>query len=169
MSVRTTIEITGAKQNNLKNISVDNQRDKMTVITGVSGSGKSSLAFDVIYGEGQRRFLDSISTFAKSRISQLQKAMVDSVSVICIHLAAFTGMNARSGHDFFAGKTFDFPGFHQVVYLFGGYVIHAFKAAAPVGVNPALLLSKPRKHIPKVICYMKDFVEFRERFKCAIT
>lgn len=79
MSIRTTIEISGAKQNNLKNISVEIPRDKLTVITGVSGSGKSSLAFDVIYGEGQRRFLDSISTFAKSRISQLKKAKVDYV------------------------------------------------------------------------------------------
>ncbi|AIQ17313.1 excinuclease ABC subunit A [Paenibacillus sp. FSL H7-0357] len=79
MSVRTTIEISGAKQNNLKNISVEIPRDKLTVITGVSGSGKSSLAFDVIYGEGQRRFLDSISNFAKSRISQVKKAKVDSV------------------------------------------------------------------------------------------
>ena len=79
MSIRTNIEISGAKQNNLKNISVEIPRDKLTVITGVSGSGKSSLAFDVIYGEGQRRFLDSISTFAKSRISQLKKANVDYV------------------------------------------------------------------------------------------
>lgn len=79
MTVRSTIEILGAKQNNLKNISVEIPRDKLTVITGVSGSGKSSLAFDVIYGEGQRRFLDSISTFAKSRISQLKKAKVDVV------------------------------------------------------------------------------------------
>jgi excinuclease ABC subunit A len=79
MTVRSTIEISGAKQNNLKNISVEIPRDKLTVITGVSGSGKSSLAFDVIYGEGQRRFLDSISTFAKSRISQLKKAKVDYV------------------------------------------------------------------------------------------
>lgn len=77
MSVRTSIEITGAKQNNLKNISVEIPRDKLTVITGVSGSGKSSLAFDVIYGEGQRRFLDSISTFARSRISQVKRAKVD--------------------------------------------------------------------------------------------
>lgn len=79
MSIRTTIEVSGAKQNNLKNISVEIPRDKLTVITGVSGSGKSSLAFDVIYGEGQRRFLDSISTFAKSRISQVKKAKVDYV------------------------------------------------------------------------------------------
>jgi excinuclease ABC subunit A len=71
--------VIGAKQNNLKNISVEIPRDKLTVITGVSGSGKSSLAFDVIYGEGQRRFLDSVSTFAKSRISQLKKAKVDYV------------------------------------------------------------------------------------------
>lgn len=79
MTIRTTIEVSGAKQNNLKNISVEIPRDKLTVITGVSGSGKSSLAFDVIYGEGQRRFLDSISTFAKSRISQIKKAKVDYV------------------------------------------------------------------------------------------
>lgn len=79
MSVRTSIEIVGAKQNNLQNISLEIPRDKLTVITGVSGSGKSSLAFDVVYGEGQRRFLDSISTFAKSRISQLKKAKVEYV------------------------------------------------------------------------------------------
>ncbi|MDF2984692.1 MAG: uvrA1 [Eubacterium sp.] len=79
MFIRSTIEVSGAKQNNLKNVSVEIPRDKLTVITGVSGSGKSSLAFDVIYGEGQRRFLDSISTFAKSRISQLKKAKVDYV------------------------------------------------------------------------------------------
>ncbi|MHC1695968.1 MAG: hypothetical protein AB9835_12025 [Eubacteriales bacterium] len=76
---RTTIEVIGAKQNNLKNISVEIPRDKLTVITGVSGSGKSSLAFDVIYGEAQRRFLESISNFAKSRINQVKKPKVDFV------------------------------------------------------------------------------------------
>ncbi|WP_150266999.1 excinuclease ABC subunit UvrA [Paenibacillus tepidiphilus] len=79
MTIRSTIEITGARQNNLRNISLEIPRDKLTVITGVSGSGKSSLAFDVLYGEGQRRFLDSISNFAKSRISQIKKAKVDAV------------------------------------------------------------------------------------------
>jgi len=79
MEARTEIEIIGAKQNNLKNISVNIPRDKLTVITGVSGSGKSSLAFDIVYGEAQRRFLESISNFAKSRINQVKKAKVDYV------------------------------------------------------------------------------------------
>ncbi len=79
MAVRTTIEVIGAKQNNLKNLSIEIPRDNLIVITGVSGSGKSSLAFDVIYGEAQRRFLDSISNFAKSRISQVKKPKVDFV------------------------------------------------------------------------------------------
>ncbi len=79
MPVRTSIEVSGAKQNNLKNISLEIPRDRLVVITGVSGSGKSSLAFDVVYGEAQRRFLDSISNFAKSRISQVKKPKVDFV------------------------------------------------------------------------------------------
>ncbi|MBH5318428.1 excinuclease ABC subunit UvrA [Paenibacillus sp. GSMTC-2017] len=77
--MRTHIEVRGARQNNLQNIDVDIPRDKLTVITGVSGSGKSSLAFDVIYGEGQRRFLDSLSTYAKSRMNQVKKPEVDFV------------------------------------------------------------------------------------------
>jgi excinuclease ABC subunit A len=77
--LRQHIEVRGAKQNNLKNIDVNIPRDKLTVIIGVSGSGKSSLAFDVIYGEGQRRFLESLSTFAKSRMNQMKKPDVDFV------------------------------------------------------------------------------------------
>ncbi|MFK7691475.1 excinuclease ABC subunit UvrA [Paenibacillus sp. HJGM_3] len=77
--MRQFIEVRGARQNNLQNIDVNIPRDKLTVITGVSGSGKSSLAFEVIYGEGQRRFLESLSTFAKSRMNQLKKPNVDFV------------------------------------------------------------------------------------------
>ncbi len=73
------IEVRGARHHNLQNIDVNIPRDKLTVITGVSGSGKSSLAFDVIYGEGQRRLLESLSAFAKSRVQQPRKPDVDFV------------------------------------------------------------------------------------------
>ena len=74
--IRTSIEVVGATENNLKDVNVEIPRDRLTVVTGVSGSGKSSLVFDVIYGEGQRRFLESISNFAKGRINQVKKPNV---------------------------------------------------------------------------------------------
>ena len=77
--MRTTIEVRGARENNLKNVNVEIPREALTVITGVSGSGKSSLAFDVIYGEGQRKLLDSLSSFSRHFIAQPRKADVDFV------------------------------------------------------------------------------------------
>jgi len=77
--VRTTIEVRGARENNLKNVNVEIPRDALTVVTGVSGSGKSSLAFDVIYGEGQRKLLDSLSAFSRHFIAQPKRADVDFV------------------------------------------------------------------------------------------
>src|SRR5262245_39972204 len=63
--MRTTLLVQGARENNLRNITLELPRDKLVVVTGVSGSGKSSLAFDTIYAEGQRRLLASMSAFAK--------------------------------------------------------------------------------------------------------
>lgn len=63
--MRITIEIRGAREHNLKNISLEIPRDQLVVVTGVSGSGKSSLAFDTLYAEGQRRYMESLSSFAK--------------------------------------------------------------------------------------------------------
>lgn len=76
---RTTIEVHGTRVHNLKDISVTLPRDQLIVITGLSGSGKSSLAFDTIYAEGQRRYMESLSSFAKRFIAQIEKPDVDFV------------------------------------------------------------------------------------------
>ena len=74
-----SIKITGAREHNLKNISLEIPREKLVVITGLSGSGKSSLAFDTIYAEGQRRYVESLSAYARQFLGQLEKPDVDSI------------------------------------------------------------------------------------------
>ena len=71
------IFVKGARENNLKNIDVDIPRDKLVVLTGLSGSGKSSLAFDTIYAEGQRRYVESLSSYARMFLGQMEKPDVD--------------------------------------------------------------------------------------------
>ncbi|MGE0886573.1 MAG: excinuclease ABC subunit UvrA [Blastocatellales bacterium] len=78
-AARTTIAVRGARVHNLKNISLEIPRDRLIVVTGLSGSGKSSLAFDTIYAEGQRRYMESLSTYAKRFIAQVSKPDVDFV------------------------------------------------------------------------------------------
>jgi len=75
--MRTTISIQGAREHNLKNISLDIPRDKLVVFTGVSGSGKSSMAFDTIYAEGQRRYLESLSSFVRNFVDSVAKPDID--------------------------------------------------------------------------------------------
>jgi len=74
------IEIVGAREHNLKNISVSFPRNKLVVITGISGSGKSSLAFDTIYAEGQRRYMESFSAYARSFMGNLERPDVDKIN-----------------------------------------------------------------------------------------
>ena len=69
------IIIKGAKEHNLKNIDLEIPRDKLVVFTGLSGSGKSSLAFDTIYAEGQRRYVESLSSYARMFLGQMEKPM----------------------------------------------------------------------------------------------
>ncbi|WP_410065326.1 hypothetical protein, partial [Ruminococcus sp.] len=73
------IVIKGAREHNLKNVDVTIPRDKLVVMTGLSGSGKSSLAFDTIYADGQRRYVESLSSYARMFLGQMDKPDVDSI------------------------------------------------------------------------------------------
>ena len=75
--MRDSIFIKGARENNLKNIDLEIPRDRFIVFTGLSGSGKSSLAFDTIYAEGQRRYVESLSSYARMFLGQMEKPDID--------------------------------------------------------------------------------------------
>jgi excinuclease ABC subunit A len=77
-----TIRITGARQNNLKNLDVTLNTGELTVVTGVSGSGKSSLAFDTLYAEGQRRYVETFSPYARQFLDRMDKPVVDKIEGI---------------------------------------------------------------------------------------
>ncbi len=93
------ITVRGARQHNLKNISLQIPRNRLSVITGLSGSGKSSLAFDTIYAEGQRRYVESLSAYARQFLEQLEKPDVDAVEglspAISIEQKTTAGARAR--------------------------------------------------------------------------
>ena len=88
------IHIKGAKQHNLKNIDVSIPRNKLVVITGLSGSGKSSLAFDTLYAEGQRRYVESLSSYARQFLDQMEKPDVEHISGLSPAIA----IEQRTGH-----------------------------------------------------------------------
>jgi len=94
-----TISISGARQHNLKNLHVEIPREKLVVITGLSGSGKSSLAFDTLYAEGQRRYVESLSAYARQFLDQMEKPDVDFIEGLSPAIAIeqrSAGANPRS-------------------------------------------------------------------------
>src|SRR5438876_6492612 len=115
VEARTTIAVQGARVHNLKNISLEIPRDKLIVVTGLSGSGKSSLAFDTIYAEGQRRYMESLSSYAKRFVAQVAKPDVDFVyglsPVISIEQKTTTS-NPRST----VGTMTDIAGYLNLLY-----------------------------------------------------
>ena len=90
-----SIKIRGARQHNLKNISLDIPRNKFVVITGLSGSGKSSLAFDTIYAEGQRRYVESLSAYARQFLEQMDKPDVDVIEGLSPASSSNNGQRAK--------------------------------------------------------------------------
>ena len=93
------IKISGARQHNLKNLRVEIPRQKLVVITGLSGSGKSSLAFDTLYAEGQRRYVESLSAYARQFLDQMEKPDVDFIEGLSPAIAIeqrSAGANPRS-------------------------------------------------------------------------
>jgi excinuclease ABC subunit A len=134
MSEQTTrsanLVIRGARENNLKNVDLSIPRDQLIVITGLSGSGKSSLAFETIYAEGQRRFLESLSAFARQRIEQVKRPDVDHVyglsPVVSIEQKT-VGRNPRST----VGTMTDIYDYLRVLYTTAGQA-HCPRCRAPV-------------------------------------
>ena len=131
--MRTTIEVRVARENNLQNVDLEIPRDQLIVVTGVSGSGKSSLAFDTIYAEGQRRLLASMSTFARRFVGQLKKTDVDFVNglspVVSIDQKT-VGANPRST----VGTMTDISDYLRILYATIG-VPHCPKCQEPIPVR----------------------------------
>ena len=90
------ISVRGAREHNLKSVNVDLPRDELIVITGLSGSGKSSLAFDTIYAEGQRRYIESLSSYARQFLGKLEKPEVDFIKGIAPAIAIEQKVNSRN-------------------------------------------------------------------------
>ena len=90
------IKIRGARLNNLKNIDLDIKRNSLTVITGLSGSGKTTLAFDTLYAEGQRKYIESLSSYARQFMGKINKPLVDSIDGISPAIAVEQKVNSTN-------------------------------------------------------------------------
>src|SRR5437868_12737225 len=127
------IRIRGARTHNLKNVSLDLPRDRLVVVTGLSGSGKSSLAFDTLYAEGQRRYVESLSAYARQFLEQMEKPDVDSIDGLSPAIAIEQkglGRNPRSTVATVT-ETYDF---FRLLYARAGDP-HCFRCGKPIGVQ----------------------------------
>ena len=124
------IKIRGAREHNLKNINLDLPRNKLIVLTGLSGSGKSSLAFDTIYAEGQRRYVESLSSYARMFLGQMEKPEMDSIEGLSPAISIdqkTTSRNPRST----VGTVTEIQDYLRVLFARAG-VPHCTKCGKPI-------------------------------------
>src|SRR5258706_9431801 len=126
----TKLVIRGARQHNLKNINVEIPRNSLTVITGLSGSGKSSLAFDTIYAEGQRRYVESLSAYARQFLDQMERPDVDVIEGLSPSIAIEQKTTSRSPRST-VGTITEIYDYLRVVYASVG-VPHCPNCANPI-------------------------------------
>ena len=141
------IEIRGARANNLQGIDVDIPRGKFVVVTGLSGSGKSSLAFDTLYAEGQRRYMDTLSTYAKHFMGILEKPEVEEISglspIIAIEQKT-TGNNPRST----VGTITEIYDFLRLLYAKGSRAISPETGLEMVRYNDSQIVEGQERTLP---------------------
>ena len=153
---KSHIIIKGARVHNLKNIDVAIQRNKMTVITGVSGSGKSSLAFDTLYAEGQRRYVESLSAYARLFLGRLDKPDVDQIKGISPAIAIEQKVNTTNPRST-VGTSTEIYDFLKLLFARIGKTISPISGKQVKKDNPEDLLKTIKKY-PRISryfgCYM---------------
>ena len=147
LDTKKNIIIQGANLHNLKNISVNIPRNKLVVITGLSGSGKSSLAFDTLYAEGQRRYVESLSSYARQFLGRLDKPKVDSIKGISPAIAIEQKVNATNPRST-VGTSTEIYDYLKLLYTRIG------KTISPISGNEV-----KKDTVSDVIKYIKDFPE----------
>jgi excinuclease ABC subunit A len=147
------IEVLGAREHNLKNIDVTIPRNKLTVITGLSGSGKSSLAFDTIYAEGQRRYIETLSAYARQFLGNMERPDVDQITglspVISIEQKT-TSKNPRST----VGTITEIYDFLRLLYARAGIAYSYYTGEKMVKYTDDQIINRIYKNLMKsALCY----------------
>src|SRR5213595_34066 len=132
---RDSITIKGAREHNLKNIDLELPRDKLVVLTGVSGSGKSSLAFDTLYAEGQRRYVESLSSYARQFLGQMEKPKYDHIRGLSPTIA-IEQKSASSNPRSTVGTITEIYDYLRVLYARAGEQ-RCYQCGGPVGARTA--------------------------------
>ena len=137
----TRISVHGARQHNLKNIDVEIPRNTFTVITGLSGSGKSSLAFDTIYAEGQRRYVETLSPYARQFLDQMERPEVDSIDGLSPAISIEQKTTSRSPRST-VGTVTEIYDYLRLLYSSIGYRTVRIAASKSRGKAPSRFCSR---------------------------